>query len=475
MSSFSKSSELAPTRWTAACYAYAALVAAGLGYFLLAVPIQLTDSFGNMLQLRDGTLLDLVYNQFYQRGYLRPLLWGHLRVVYDLSGGHYYEWFRGWHVLQICLLFVLFLRLLRPRTAADFAAAAVGLAALIGIHTFAGTVREAFPINTFMTILLCCFAAADLALGEPRWWRDVLAWMLFAFAALTVESGLLVAVVFVAGFLAGARGVSRAGLAGVLLLLAGYFWLRFSYLDVGAPALSERSSGFWLGRLEPEELDARFGGNPFPFYIYNVLSSVASVLFAEPRGGVFALTRDILNDEVRVPAVVNALSSTIATLLMIVFAWQRRHVWLARRFERIDQLALMFWVVLFANAAISYGYTKDVIMSPAGAFYALALTAACAHLLRTGLPAGLSSAVVAVALVVASSLWAWRMVGIHVALRHSAVTMRNEWAYADQWFARERNGPTAPRDILLKQQLQEQAVRRSIPYPSGDWLEWFEE
>ena len=47
--------------------------------------------------------------------------------------------------------------------AALAAAVPLGLAALLGIHTFAGTVREAFPINTFMTILICCFAAADLA------------------------------------------------------------------------------------------------------------------------------------------------------------------------------------------------------------------------------------------------------------------------------------------------------------------------
>jgi hypothetical protein len=45
-----------------------------------------------------------------------------------------------------------------------------------------------------MTILLCSFAAADLALGPPRWWRDVAAAGIFVFAALTVESGLLVAV-----------------------------------------------------------------------------------------------------------------------------------------------------------------------------------------------------------------------------------------------------------------------------------------
>src|SRR6185503_5221898 len=126
---------------------------------------------------------------FHQRGYLRPFLWGLIRAVLGLSRGHYFEWFRGWHVGQVVVLVVLFVRLLRVRRAVDLAVVPLGLAALIGMHTFAGTVREAHPINTFMTILLCCYAAADLAIGPPRWWRDVAAALLLLFAAMTVESG----------------------------------------------------------------------------------------------------------------------------------------------------------------------------------------------------------------------------------------------------------------------------------------------
>lgn len=175
------------SRWAWVSYGYAALVVTGLVYSLVDLPIQVSDSYGNMVKASYGTLGSLVARKFHQTGYLRPLLWAHLRVVQDWSGGHYYEWFRGWHAGQIVVLGALFVHLVRPRRWSD-------VAALIGIHTFAGTIREAFPINTFMTILLCSFAAADLALGPPRWWRDVAAAGIFVFAALTVESGLLVAV-----------------------------------------------------------------------------------------------------------------------------------------------------------------------------------------------------------------------------------------------------------------------------------------
>jgi hypothetical protein len=42
------------TRWTAAAYPYALVAAAGFGYFLFAVPVQLTDSLGNLVQVRAG-------------------------------------------------------------------------------------------------------------------------------------------------------------------------------------------------------------------------------------------------------------------------------------------------------------------------------------------------------------------------------------------------------------------------------------
>ena len=42
----------------------------------------------------------------------------------------------------------------------------------------------------------------------------------------------------------------------------------------------------------------------------------------------------------------------------------------------VRRMTLAGAVVALANAAISFAYTKDVILSPAGGFYALALTVA---------------------------------------------------------------------------------------------------
>jgi hypothetical protein len=478
VSSFSKSSEAETGAWWArACYAYALAVAAVTAYFLLGIPIQLTDSYGNLLEVSDVSLRSLVYNQFFQRAFLRPFLWANTKIVYTLADGHYFEWFRGWHVAQVMLLVLLFVRLVRPRTAAAAAAVPAGLAALIGIHTFAGTVREAFPINTFMTILLCCFAAADLALGAPRWWRTALAWLLFAFAVLTVESGLLVAVVLVAAYAAGARGVSRAGIAGIVVLVAGYFYLRFVYLAVGAPDLVERSSGFGFAYVDPKELAARFSANPAPFYAYNVMASIGSVLLSEPRGGVFAVTRDLLAGEWTPAQVVDVVGSAVGTILIGAYAWGRRVAWRRCEFTRGDQITLVFAAVLVANAAISYAYTKDVIMSPAGAFFALALTVAVQDVVeRMPRRSGARAVLLAFVLVVLSGAWAVRAVGADVGLRSSALAVRNEWVYADGWI-RDEHLPTTPAAVRLKEQLQGDAIARHPAPPAllGDWLAWMDE
>ena len=466
-----------PNRWTWLSYAYATLVVVGVSYLLLDIPIQVSDSYGNLLAASGRTLGALVYDQFHARGFLRPFLWAHIRIVYDLSGGDYYTWFRGWHVGQVSVLTILFLRLVKPRTATAFAGMAIGLAALIGIHTFEGTILEAFPINAYMTILICCYLAADLALGRPAWWRDVAAAVLFAFAALSVESGLLIAVVLVAAYLAGARGVSRWGIAAVVLLVAGYLALRFAVLDVGTPSLSERSSGFGFSVLEPDDLERRFGQHPSVFYLYNVGTSILSVLLSEPRAGVWGTTYNFLyREELSIPPVINLTASVLGTLVLIWYAWRRRADWFARRFTRDDQLVAIFVAVMLANAAVSYTYTKDVILSPAGIFYAAALAVAVKTLIETGAVTASYSriAVLTMVLVVLSGAWAARAIGIHIALRATGAVVRNEWVYIDDWVARQGIVPDAA-GLALKRQLQADAISKHPmrPIVLGEWVQWF--
>ena len=443
------------TSWLVICV-YCALTVCVLGYFLLGMPVQLTDSFGNMLKL-ESSWSALMRGEFTQHGYLRPLLWAQLKAVFDVAGGHYTAWFRGVHVLQIAALVALFVHLVRPRGWRDAAVLPLALSVLFGIHTFAGMVTEAFPINTFLTIVIFTFVAAALSLAPHRWWTDIIAVLLFVGAALTVESGLLVGVVFVGAALVGARGVSRAGIAAVVVATVGYFVVRFGVFAVGSPGLIERSSGFGSRVLDPAELTARFGNNPLPFYLYNVVTSAVSVLFSEPRQGVFQLL--VSQDQGFPPAaLLNIVSSLLATAVIAWYAWSRRQQWIARDFDRDDRIVLLFCMVLAANAVISYPYTKDVIMSPAGAFYALALFAATRHFI-TAPPFGRMAAVrTATWCVVLSTTWAARDVALHMKLRHFAAITRNEWAYAEGWLEGQNIDVSAPRARALFRLLQNDAI-----------------
>ena len=485
------SASVEPThRWpTVVSWAYGLAVAAGLGHFLLGIPIQLTDSYGNMLKL-DAPWRDLLIGEFFQKSYLRPLLFAELKIVHDLSGGDFYAWYRGTHVLQVCGVIALFLTLVRPRTWRDAAIVPVTVAMIVGSHTFVGTVNEAFPVNTFMTMLLCCLAAANLSLMRHRWWVDVLVAALFVVAALTVETGLLVWVIVVAAALAGARGVSPTGLIAVTALLAGYFVLRFGYLHVGSPTLIERSSGYGFGRLEPSELAALFGGTPIRFYLYNVAASAGSVLFAEPSDGTFRFIASLVSGAPRLPQIIAVASSAATTFLIATYIWQRRRAWLARHFDRDDRLVVMFVALLIANATLSYAYTKDVIMSPAGVLFAAAAFVA----LRWAMgPLGVFAertspyarwALVAVCVLLGVT-WALRAGRTHLALRVMAQKVRTEWAYvndqriSDPDTASSNRDPSAARshdDLRLLRALRSDALfahpnPRQLRVTGSRWFE----
>ena len=463
-------------------WAYGLIVAAGLAHFLSGIPVQYSDSFGNLLTL-SASWPDLLAAEFSQRAFLRPGLWAALKAVHDLSGGDYTPWFRAVHALQAGLLIVLYLKLIQPRTGWDAVLVPFGLAVLLGLHTFWGTVREAYPINTFLTIVLLCMAAGALSLARYRWWNDLLALACFTAAALTLESGLLVFVILVVGALAGARGVSRGGVALVALACAGYFVLRFPILEVGSPGLMERASGFGFNVLEPTDLVARFGERPLGFYAYNVAASIGSVLLSEPNSGLFELTRQWVEGEVEPARLVNLLSSLAATGVLAMYAVPAYRRWRDGRHTRDDQLFAMAVAVLAANAAISYPYTKDVVMSPAGAFYAVAAFVAMRSLITRiaegpplsilqgrpeGRPLLVSKNVALVALMlVLGTGWSLRFVGLHLHLRAEAHAARNEWAYRDNE-VRRGDVELEGRSLELFRHLQRDAIYRYPGPPSLD-------
>jgi hypothetical protein len=432
-----------------------------MGTLLLGIPVQLSDSFTEFTAVHGRSLSQVVAGEFYNGTYFRPLRRALIKIVYDASAGHYYLAFRGVQAVQVLFLLLLVVRMLRVRSTAALMSLPLGLAMLLGIHTFAGTVREGLPINHFLTILICCAAAVNLAQARRTLLTDVGAVALLVSAMLTIESGLLLWAVFVAAYGVGYRGVSRSALIALTACVAMYFVGRFVLIGGAAPGLNERSAGFGFSVLNPDELVRRFGANPLPFYAYNVVCAISSVLFAEPRGGVWSFVRELIGGRPEPWQVVNVVTSGATTFLMGRYIAARLPRWRTRQFDDADRFMILFLAVLPLNALFAGAYEKDVIMSPAGLFYAAAAYFVFRELLAD---ARLPKAPALVLLIAVG--WSIRFVGIHDNLRARAASVQDEWAYYDDWARNQPNDThLSAEEEAIRQHLYEDAVLRAPRVP----------
>jgi hypothetical protein len=418
--------------------------------------VQLTDSFTEFTAVHGRSFWEVFSAELHNGTYFRPLRRELIKIVYELSGGNFYLAFRGFQALQLLVLLLLVVRMLRVRSVADAAVLPLGLATVVGMHTFAGTVLEGLPINHFLTILICCAVAVCLSQAKPRPLIDIAAVAVLVAAMLTIESGLLVIVLFVAAYSVGYRGVSRRALMAMVACVGLYFVARFVLLGGSAPGLSERSAGFGFSTLDPDELVRRFGTNPLPFYVYNLMSAICCVLFAEPRGGVWVFTRGLVEGGLEPWQIVNVVTNVCTTWMIAQYVFSRFPQWRRGQFEDPDRFVVMFLMVLPANALFAAAYEKDVILSPAGLFYALAAYSVLRQrLLEFDAPAiGESRGAVSALVVVMAVGWSIRLVGIHHTLAHRSMAVRDEWAYYDDW---ERKQP-----IHVELSVEEEAIRKQL-------------
>ena len=455
--------------FAALAYLLALTFAASLGFGLSRMPVQVSDSLDEILAVSRAPSAYAVFRTALRddRAHLRALRAAQTKVLVDVARGHYRLVFRGFHVALLVACLLLFTRALQVRTGTDLAAAAFALTVLIGLHTFAGGLREAFPINHFLEVGVCCLVVLNLAQSQGGAWVDVLAALTFVAASLTLESGLLVWVVAVAARAAGLKGISWRGIALMTALLAGYMYLRLVYLAIASPAVGEREAGFWLGSLSAEEQRVRFADRPALFFGYNVGSALLSLLFSEPRAGVFVGVRSWLAGDV-LPRVWIAIGSSLLTTGLIAAVGLRalrRDSGVARTDKRLLGLCA---VVIAANAAFTYAYVKDEILFPAGVFYALSGFVALRHALTSAHRRLVLTAVLSAALLITSVGWAVRTAGVHHVLRSQAFKQRNDWVQLPAAWQRRGRWPADAASQALVRQLRQDALSVPAPNPQLD-------
>jgi hypothetical protein len=230
--------------------------------------------------------------------------------------------------------------------------------------------------------------------------------------------------------------------------------------------------------LDPQELQRRFGSQPIRFYAYNVAASVSSVLFTEPQDGVFETVYSWLHRQPMWRVALPVATSVLTTGLLLWSAARRlRHT---RMFDDGARTMVVFAAVLAANATLSFAYTKDEIMSVAGAFYALAAYAAVRDAVSRGAslrPA--PSMVCALLLCALATGWSIRAVGVHYVLRSQAVKHQIDWVELPERWKRDGNWPSDPAEQQLILLLRDDAIASTLPntrlgrpeWPDRLWLE----
>ena len=461
-------------KWHRLAYLSALVLSASIAYCLFHLPFEVGDNLGNLLQLTDTTIPRIFVSTLRLQAFMRPMTWATMKIVFDASGGHYFVAYRTLHVVMVFVLMLAFVRLTRVQSAMTFCLALLALAAVMGMPGFHDAMNET-ELNTKLSIAAICLCVLNLSASEPRRWKDVAMLVVLVYALLTNELGLLLWVCVVAAYLVGLRGLSRHAVLGAIAVLALYFYVRFMQLHVGGPSLNERSSGLGFRIRSANELVALFGSNPLPFYAYNVLASVLTVLFSEPRAGVFAFVRDLLASKLQSGSVVNVVTSLLTTLVIGWFAAHRWRRWWRRELGYDDQIFLVAAGVFAANAVIGFPYLKDVIMSTAGVFYCLAmfvsLRALVEEMATRAMKAGRAVAV-CVLLAVISAGWSIRAMSFYADMRVRSYKAQTDWVFVDDWLRAQRVVVTTPGQRKLVDQLRAEMLGMTVPkvYLDPPWV-----
>jgi hypothetical protein len=372
--------------------------------------------------------------------------------------------FRILEVTAAVGLVVLLIWHLRPQTRSDGAAAAFAVAVLVGTHAY----RDNLELPLLMTLVAMPMILAVWMIAE----RDRRAWHGPAIIALAVlatgykEQGLVIVPLVAAAWWAGSPGVSRATVAVLVLVTGSYLAFRFTY--TGSWQTFEQGIGWGFQMLSTAEAQSRFA-SPWPVYAYNVVSTMANVLFSEPSSGVFGITYHASRGQLRAWEVNQLLSSAAATGLI---AWWGIRAW--RRdaggpWSLESRVFIATVVTLLASGALGFNYARDRLGGMAVVFYAIAAYYAMRAALATVVQGGQVRMVAAViGLVLLAGAWQVRALGTVEDARARAERSRREWiANLQQRRVRFADRPTYLRILnALTEQGQDPSLAHRTPYPT---------
>jgi len=124
------------------------LWAAVIGWVLFHVPFELRETTGNLTDFMTAPPAYSIFVDTFSRGawpapgFLRTFSLATSKLVFELSGGAYFDTYRGLHAAMILFLMVMLMRLLRVDSTVMLGVAVLAGIAFVGMPTLHEAVRE---------------------------------------------------------------------------------------------------------------------------------------------------------------------------------------------------------------------------------------------------------------------------------------------------------------------------------------------
>jgi hypothetical protein len=330
------------------------------------------------------------------------------------------------HVVPITLLVLLFIWILRPRSALEAAVATAAVAVLVGAPAFLGNLEP--PLSYTIVGMPAALVVWMLLERDYRAWHGPAIVVLTLIAIGFKEQGLaIVPLVLVARWM-GAPGTGRFTAVVVTIVAVGYVAFRVAHQSgTGWPPF-EQDVGFLFSGLSSNEATERFGAFPVWIYLYNAASTVSNVLLSEPTDGRFRFVLAFVEGRVQPWHIVYVASSLALTTLIVWWGFGALKARTARRWSMEARLFVAVMVVLATSGALSFDYSRDRLGGMVIPFYALAtffaIRQAAERLSRKSMAV---AAVGATSLLLLAGAWQCRALYTIEFTRQRSVNGHREW------------------------------------------------
>jgi hypothetical protein len=304
----------------------------------------------------------------------RPFFTLGIKAAYE-AAGTWLPFYQSLVLLLFGALLTLVVWLCRPVGRPRALAACVAISCICGLHT-SRILFGFWPLNHYAAVMVTMLVAIGLALHPRTRPHDWVFGLLMLVATLSLEFGILIVPVLTVLWWFGAPGISWRGVTAMLAAIAVYAAIRFTFGDHSGELTLWADSGFGFQNLDANALRARFGDAPWVLWTYNVAGTMLTVLFSEPRDGVYSFVESLLARDMETWQWFQVGSSALTTLV-IAAALLRGWPWK----ERDRLLVVAGCALLVFGSVLSFVYTRDRLGLAGGIGYALLLYVAVGSLL----------------------------------------------------------------------------------------------